>query len=96
MPAAAELEARARRLFALWGELARLAHIEVIYNARLRTTAGRAFLRRLQIELNPHLLARVPERLDEVLAHEAAHLVVALRHGTVPVDQQGGAMERDL
>jgi predicted SprT family Zn-dependent metalloprotease len=82
LPTGPELEARARRLFDLWGDPERLAHIEVVYNSRLRTTAGRAFPRRLQIELNPHLLARVPERLDEVLAHEAAHLVVALRHGT--------------
>ena len=81
LPTEAELEARARGFLAEWGEAERLAHVEVLYNPRLRTTAGRVWPRRLQIELNPHLLAIVPGRISEVLAHEAAHLVVAVRHG---------------
>ena len=66
----------------MWGVLDRLANVEVIWNRRLRTTAGRAHLRELTIQLNPRLLARVPYRIDEVLAHEAAHLAVGLVHGT--------------
>ena len=77
----AELEARARNLFDTWGVLDRLPHVQVVWNSRLRTTAGRSRPRALQIELNPNLLARVPERIDEVLAHEAAHLATALTHG---------------
>ena len=75
------LETRARELFTLWGVIDRLAHVEVIWNRRLRTTAGRAHLSTIQIHLNPRLLARVPERIDEVLTHEAAHLATALVHG---------------
>ncbi len=81
LPSEARLEARACEFFATWGLLDRLAHVEVIWNRRLRTTAGRALPKRLQIQLNPRLLARVPAQLDEVLAHEAAHLATALVHG---------------
>jgi predicted SprT family Zn-dependent metalloprotease len=81
LPDEEDLEARARELFTLWGVVDRLAHIEVLWNGRLRTTAGRAHLRTIQIHLNPRLLARVPDRIDEVLTHEAAHLAVALIHG---------------
>ncbi len=81
LPDEEELEARARELFSLWGVIDRLAHVEVLWNRRLRTSAGRAHLRTIQIHLNPRLLSRVPERIDEVLTHEAAHLAVALVHG---------------
>jgi len=53
----------------------------VTWNARLRTAAGRAFPASARIELNPHLLSRAPDHIDEVLAHEAAHLAVHWRHG---------------
>lgn len=67
--------------FEVWGLLDRLAHTEVRWNPRLRTSAGRCLPKRLQIELNPALLARAPERIDEVLAHEAAHLATSLVYG---------------
>ena len=82
LPEPADLEARARSFFDTWGVLDRLAHVQVVWNRRLRTTAGRSRPRALQIELNPQLLSRVPERIDEVLAHEAAHLATALTHGS--------------
>ena len=81
LPDEQELERRACELFTLWGVIDRLAHVEVLWNRRLRTTAGSAHLRTIQIHLNPRLLARVPERIDEVLTHEAAHLAVGLVHG---------------
>ena len=80
LPSEEELEARARECFTQWGVIDLLAHIEVVWNRRLSTSAGRAHPRRLQIHLNPRLLARVPERVDEVLVHEAAHLATALLH----------------
>ena len=90
LPTEEELESRVRELFAAWGALDDgMAHVEVVWNSRLRTTAGRVFMKRLQIQLNPRLLARVPERIDEVLAHEAAHLVTYRRHGSA-VSQHGG------
>ena len=48
--------------------------VDVVYNGRLSTTAGRAFVRRGCIELNPRLLQREPDALDGVLIHEAAHV----------------------
>jgi predicted SprT family Zn-dependent metalloprotease len=45
------------------------------WNPRLRTTAGRAFLRTGVVELNPILLARHPAETRKVVIHEFAHLV---------------------
>ena len=81
LPTEEELEAKACAFFEAWGLLDRLAHVEVRWNPRLRTSAGRCLPKRLQIELNPWLMARVPDRIDEVLAHEAAHLATSLVHG---------------
>ncbi|MBM4060939.1 MAG: SprT family zinc-dependent metalloprotease [Planctomycetes bacterium] len=72
LPAAAELTQRAAAMLAGWRVLDQA--VRVVWNDRLTTTAGRAFLKRGQIELNPGLLARAPEKLDRVLAHEAAHV----------------------
>lgn len=46
----------------------------VLWNERLTTTAGRAFLQNGRIELNPTLLARALDQLPMVLTHEAAHI----------------------
>ena len=48
--------------------------LDVVWNDRLTTTAGRAFQRKGRIELNPTLLARAPDQVPVVLAHEAAHI----------------------
>lgn len=55
--------------------------VEVLYNPRLSTAAGRAFVRMGRIELNPHLLAKVPAQLSEILAHETAHIAAARLFG---------------
>jgi predicted SprT family Zn-dependent metalloprotease len=72
LPAAAELERRAAALLAQWR--VHETAVSVRWNARLTTTAGRAFLRGARIELNPTLLGRAPDQLSVVLAHEAAHI----------------------
>lgn len=72
LPAAEELERRAAVLLAQW-RVAETA-VRVQWNRRLSTTAGRAFLRGARIELNPRLLARAPDQVPVVLAHEAAHI----------------------
>lgn len=73
LPKLADLERRVVELFAHWrvpaGE-----PVTVHWNARLHTTAGRAFSREGRIELNPTMLAAVPAELDVVLVHEAAHV----------------------
>lgn len=72
LPAVGDLETRARELLVAWRVLD--TAVRVVWNERLTTTAGRAFLRRGQIELNPVLMARAPDQVDTVLVHEAAHI----------------------
>lgn len=73
----ASQRALATRLDRIYPEAKRsmAALLNVKFNARMRTTAGRAWLRRFSIDLNPHLLKRSPESLMNTLAHELAHLV---------------------
>lgn len=72
LPPATELEARAAALFAAW----RVVDTAVLvrWNARLTTTAGRAFVRNGILELNPNLLRDHPTHVEIVLVHEAAHI----------------------
>lgn len=72
LPRPEQLQKRATELFALWR--VRDTEVEVSWNARLSTTAGRAFVRSGIIELNPSLLAQSPDQIDAVLIHEAAHV----------------------
>ena len=72
LPPATELEQRAALLLAQW-RVPDTA-VRVLWNERLTTTAGRAFLRNARIELNPTLLARAPDQLPMVMTHEAAHI----------------------
>lgn len=81
LPSEKLLEAKVCGFFETWGLLDRLAHVEVRWNPRLRSSAGRCLPKRLQIELNPRLLARDPGQIEVVLAHEAAHLATSLVHG---------------
>jgi len=72
LPDADELAQRAAGLLRQWRVAD--AAVRVVWNDRLTTTAGRAFLRNARIELNPRLLAREPGQLPTVLAHETAHI----------------------
>lgn len=76
LPNASELEQRVRDLMAAWRVPD--AAVQVRWNERLQTAAGRAFVRTGRIELNPKLLGQAPDQLPMVLAHEAAH-VAAVR-----------------
>lgn len=79
-PGVAALEERAQELLDQWFALD-LWPIEIVWHAKMRTRAGVAWLDERRIELNPNLLRAHPERIDEILAHELAHLVVWARHG---------------
>jgi predicted SprT family Zn-dependent metalloprotease len=72
LPTADELARTVAALMAEW-RVVDIA-VQVAWNDNLTTTAGRAFQRQGRIELNPTLLARSPEHLPMVLAHEAAHV----------------------
>ena len=72
LPTPALLEQRVVELFQRWRVLD--TEVVVAWNARLSTTAGRAFVRGGRIELNPRLLGDAPEQVEIVLTHEAAHV----------------------
>ncbi|MFO1077372.1 MAG: SprT-like domain-containing protein [Planctomycetota bacterium] len=72
LPPVADLERRAAALLTAWR--VHDAVVEVLWNDRLSTSAGRAFVRNGRIELNPNLLADHPAHIETVLVHEAAHV----------------------
>ncbi len=63
------------------------------WNPRLRTTAGRAWVREGRVELNPRLLARHPDAVRMVVAHELAH---CLAHRRAPRESAHGPTWRAL
>lgn len=58
--------------------------VNIVWNKRMRSTAGRAFLNQAKVELNPKLLELGAEALSHVrqtLLHELAHLLAHQRYG---------------
>lgn len=68
-------------MLALWQAEGLKERITWRWNARLRTTIGRAMLDDMVLELNPLLLGRNPEEMRGVVVHELAHLVTTNRYG---------------
>lgn len=68
-------------------ELAR--KVEVRWNARMQTTAGRAWWPDRRIELNPKLKDCAPDETWRTLKHELAHLVAYERCGRRRIDPHG-------
>jgi SprT protein len=68
-------------------ELAR--RVRVSWNARMQTTAGRAWWPDRSIELNPKLKDCEPEEVWRTLKHELAHLVAYERCGRRRIDPHG-------
>jgi len=76
----AELEAGARRLVQQLPDCyAFAAKIEVHWNTRMRSTAGRAWQGKGRVELNPRLHECPEGEIDRTLRHELAHLVAYFR-----------------
>ena len=63
--------------------------VQVIWNKRMRTTAGRAFWPDAIIELNPKLEEIAPEEVQRTLLHELAHLVAYARAGRHRISAHG-------
>lgn len=55
--------------------------ITVTWNARMRSTAGRAFWPAARVELNPKLVAISLDEVRQTLLHELAHLLAYHRNG---------------
>ncbi|WP_193213489.1 SprT-like domain-containing protein [Luteolibacter marinus] len=68
-------------------ELAR--RVRVTWNARMQTTAGRAWWPDRLIELNPKLKELPPEEMWRTLRHELAHLVAYERAGRRRIEPHG-------
>lgn len=89
-----DLTGQSRQMVAAMG-LADLAkRIVVRWNARLRTTAGRAYRSTALVELNPHLVRISPEEIDRTLRHELAHLVASHRAGRRRIPAHGREWRR--
>ncbi len=74
------LENDARHLLRRLGDCDTLAlRVEVHWNSRLRSTAGRAWQGRGRVELNPRLQLCGEEEISRTLRHELAHLVAHQR-----------------
>lgn len=90
------LIAKSKEILELWKASELLPSLTIIWNQRLRTSAGRARLLEQVVELNPNLLTANPENVLEVLTHELAHLVVFARHGrTLPHGKEWKALMRE-
>ena len=79
----AELTQRALDLISPFPEARKLQKkLQVIWNARMRSAAGRAFWPEAKVELNPQLRGISEEEVERTLRHELAHILVFARYGT--------------
>jgi len=63
--------------------------LSVVWNKRMRSTAGRAYYQELKIELNPKLAAISADELHRTLLHELAHLVAHVRNASRKIAPHG-------
>ncbi len=95
----AELETLARTLLSALGCGALAAEVRVVWNPRMRSTAGTAFPRRNLITLNPRLREFGDAEVDRTLRHELAHLLAhhrASRRRIAPHGPEWSRACRDL
>ena len=57
------------------------AQVDVVWNLRMRSTAGRAFWPEAKVELNPKLIEIGLEEVRRTLLHELAHFLAYHRYG---------------
>ncbi|MFT7516961.1 MAG: putative SprT family Zn-dependent metalloprotease [Myxococcota bacterium] len=77
------LLAMAAECITFWQADGELPQLKIVWNTRLRTSAGRALLREQVVELNPRLLSKNEQDIRAVLVHELAHLLAVARYGQV-------------
>lgn len=65
------------------------SRVLVIWNKRMRTTAGRAFWPEGKIELNPKLRQVAEEEVHGTMLHELAHLLAYARAGRKRIAAHG-------
>jgi SprT protein len=83
------LEAKAREMLRALEADELAASIQVEWNARLFSGAGRADFRRKLVSLNPRLREHDAAEIDRTLRHELAHLLAQFRGGRRRVAPHG-------
>jgi predicted SprT family Zn-dependent metalloprotease len=83
------LETEAREILSSLGAARLGASVQVEWNPRLRTCAGRADFRHKLISLNPQLSEHGSAEIDRTLRHELAHLVAQFRVGRRRISPHG-------
>ena len=78
-----------REMAASFGLSELAKNIEVVWNPRMRTTAGRAWWPQRMIELNPKIDALDPAQTSRTLRHELAHLIAYERAGRKRIEPHG-------
>jgi SprT protein len=63
--------------------------LSVVWNRRMRSTAGRAFWPEGRIELNPRLLDFAPDEVRNTMLHELAHLLAYAKAGRRRIKAHG-------
>ncbi len=82
------LEAECGRILALLGMASSARKLRVLWNTRLRSSAGFASYPSWRIELNPRL-QEFDGQVERTLKHELAHLVAFQRAGHTRIDAHG-------
>lgn len=85
----ATLEAKARELLGTVDAAELASAVQVEWNARLFSAAGRADFRRNLVSLNPRLRDHDAAEIDRTLRHELAHLLAQFRAGRRRVPPHG-------
>jgi len=92
------LTEQAARLLRGLGLKAVADKVMVIWNKRLRTTAGRAYSNSAKIEINPRLQtlgdATRDEEIQQTFLHELAHVVAHARHPGKRIQPHGDEWKR--
>jgi len=83
------LERKAQELLQALNALELAASVQVEWNARLFSAAGRADFRRNLVSLNPRLREHDEAEIDRTLRHELAHLLAQSRAGRRRVAPHG-------
>lgn len=88
-----ELEARCHELLVALGMVAMTKKLHVVWNARLRSSAGFASYPAWRIELNPKL-QEFDGQVERTLKHELAHLIAFQRAGHTRIEPHGAEWRR--
>lgn len=88
------LGAHARELLADLKLKTLAARVEVFWNSRMRSSAGRATWPSALIELNPRLREISAHEVERTLRHELAHLVAFERKRSTKIDAHGSEWQK--